>query len=144
LSLRASSLEHSLAAVRLPASRLQALRKMPPSQRLGRQLLQLYRQIMKVHRERLPLPMRDMGDSYARDEFRRHRDEKTTEQQWAIFAAEWRKYVAMLSGEADMTVSGDIPADVLNSMSQEQKIRLQILEEEARRALDNVLKDVPP
>ena len=117
---------------------------MPPSQRLGRQLLQLYRQIMKVHRERLPLPMRDMGDSYARDEFRRHRDEKTTEQQWAIFAAEWRKYVAMLSGEADMTVSGDIPADVLNSMSQEQKLRLQILEEEARKALDNVLKDVPP
>ena len=82
-----------------------------------------------------------MGDSYARDEFKRHRDGNTTDQQWVIFSAEWRKYVAMLSGEGDISVSGDIPPDVLNSLNQEQKIRLNILEVEARKALDNVLQD---
>lgn len=112
---------------------------MPPSEKFGRQLLQLYRQIRKVHREKLPLPLQDLGNSYACDEFRRHRDEKTSEQQWAIFAAEWRKYVAMLSGEADMVVSGDIPQEVLDHMSPEQKNRLKLLEEEARKALSGVL-----
>lgn len=114
---------------------------MAPSQKLGPQLLRLYRQIREVHRDKLPLPLQDLGNSYARDEFRRHRDEQTTEQQWAIFAAEWRKYVAMLSGEADMVVSGEIPQDIIDRMTPEQKIRLQILEEEAKKALDNVLKD---
>ena len=115
---------------------------MAPSKKLGRQLLHLYRQILKVHREKLPLPLQDLGNSYARDEFRRHRDEPTTEQQWAIFKAEWRKYVAMLSGEADMVVSGDIPADIIANMTPEQKIRLQVLEEEARKSLASVL-DAP-
>ncbi len=116
---------------------------MAPSKKLGRQLLHLYRQIIKVHREKLPLPLQDLGNSYARDEFRRHRDEQTTEQQWAIFRAEWRKYVAMLSGEADLVVSGDIPADIIDHMTPEQKIRLQILEEEAKKSLATVLKDSP-
>ena len=117
---------------------------MAPSKKLGRQLLHLYRQILRVHQEKLPLPLQDLGNSYARDEFRRHRDEPTTEQQWAIFRAEWRKYVAMLSGEADMTVSGDIPEDVVAHMTSEQKIRLQVLEEEARKSLASVLKDTSP
>lgn len=104
-------------------------------------MLQLYRQIRKLHREKLPLPLRDMGDSYAKDEFKRHREGQTTEQQWVIFAAEWRKYVSMLSGEGDISITGDIPPDVLNSLNQEQKVRLNILELEARKALDNVLKD---
>ena len=114
---------------------------MAPSKRLGRQLVHLYRQIQRLHREKLPLPLQDLGTSYARDEFRRHRDEPTTEQQWAIFAAEWRKYVAMLSGEADMVVSGEIPQDILDHMTPEQKIRLKMLEEESKAALSNVLKD---
>ena len=114
---------------------------MPPSKRLGPQLVSLYRRILEVHRSKLPLPLQDLGNSYARDEFRRHREEQTTEQQWAIFAAEWRKYVAMLSGEADMSPSGDIPKDVLDHMTQEQKLRLHILEEEAKKAISNVLQD---
>lgn len=114
---------------------------MAPSKKFGVQLLHLYRQIRKVHKAKLPLPLQDLGNSYAKDEFKRHRDEPTTEQQWVIFRAEWNKYVAMISGEADLVVTGDIPQGVLDNMTQEQKIRLKILEEEARKALDNVLQD---
>ena len=114
---------------------------MPLPDKFGVQMLHLYKQIRKLHREKLPLPLRDMGDSYARDEFKRHRDGNTTEQQWVIFSAEWRKYVAMLSGEGDISINGDIPPDVLDSLNQEQKIRLNILEVEARNALNDVLKD---
>ena len=82
-----------------------------------------------------------MGDSYAKDEFKRHRDAQTTNQQWAVFEDEWRKYFAMLSGEADISASGEIPPDVLTSLNSEQKVRLNILELEARKALDNLIKD---
>lgn len=114
---------------------------MPLPETFGPQMLRLYRQIRKLHREKLPLPLREMGDSYAKDEFKRHRDANTTDQQWAIFSAEWRKYSAMLSGDGDISVSGDIPPDVLNSLNQEQRVRLNILEVEARKALENVLKE---
>lgn len=117
---------------------------MPPSQPTGRALLQLYRRILRVHRERLPPPMRSLGDSYARDEFRRHRDEPTTPQQWATFEGEWRKYVAMLSGEADLVASGDIPNETLRQMTPDQRVRLQLLEEESRKALDHLSPDLSP
>ena len=120
---------------------LQVTIMLPSKQQLGVQLVHLYRHIIRLHKAKLPLPLQDLGNTYVRDEFRRHRDEQTTEQQWAIFRAEWLKYVAMISGEADMVVSGDISEEVLQNMTQEQKIRLKVLEEEARKALDNVLQD---
>ena len=67
-----------------------------------------------------------------RDEFRRHKEETTTEQQWKTFAHEWHNYLLMISGggHADKGTNGH---DLLQNMTQDQKIRLQILEEEARR-----------
>lgn len=64
----------------------------------------LLRTILRLHRERLPPPMRSMGDTYVVSEFRRHLRSKTSEEQWRIFAREWRNYAAMLGGTADQEI----------------------------------------
>lgn len=65
-------------------------------------VLALFRKIMRAHREKLPPPVRAMGDRYVHDEFQRHLRGKTTEEQWRIFMAEWQHYHSMLSGVADL------------------------------------------
>ena len=100
----------------------------------------LYAAVLRVHRRQLPPPMRDMGTRYARDEFRRHRDANTTPAQWAEFETQWRKYVGMLSGTADLPAGdGDVDLETLNAMTPEQKQRLAALQEEARRAGEELL-----
>lgn len=64
-------------------------------------VLSLLRRILRLHRERLPAPMRSIGDKLAVSEFRRHLRGQTTEQQWRVFGAEWQRYLAMLDGTAD-------------------------------------------
>ncbi|EFN51875.1 hypothetical protein CHLNCDRAFT_139794 [Chlorella variabilis] len=64
-------------------------------------LLSLLRSILRLHRGRLPPPMRGMGDAYVLSEFRRHLKAQTTEEQWRVFATEWQRYAAMLGGTAD-------------------------------------------
>ncbi|CAL8462453.1 g1986 [Coccomyxa elongata] len=108
-------------------------------------LLQLYRQILRAHATVLPPPLRTMGDAYAKEEFRRHRDAKTTPAQWAAFMQEWQRYLSMLHGTADLPEgSGDIPEDVLQTLNEDQKRQLARLQEEAARAREEILKGVPP
>ncbi len=111
----------------------------------------LFRSILRVHRAKLPPPMRAMGDRYVRDEFRAHLrpDADTTKAQWETFFREWTRYRGMLSGVADLapdgvTVldggealvagvdrAGDISAEALAAMSPDQVARLQKMREEA-------------
>lgn len=103
-------------------------------------MLQLYRQILRAHASVLPPPLRSMGDAYAREEFRRHRDAKTTPVQWKAFVQEWQRYLGMLQGTADLPEgSGHIPNDVLQSLNEEQKQQLARLREEAARAREEIL-----
>jgi hypothetical protein len=94
-----------------------------------KQLVGLYRQILRVHRQKLPGPLRLLGDSYASEEFRRHLQGKTSAAQWQEFGKQWSSYVSMLKGSADLVNrSGDIPEDVqqaLNPQQQEQLMKLQ-------------------
>jgi hypothetical protein len=64
-----------------------------------------------------------------RDEFRRHKKEKATEQQWQTFAQEWQNYLLMISGGG----AAEKGEKLEENMTPEQKIRLQFLEEEARK-----------
>ena len=105
-------------------------------------LLALYRDIMRVHRQALPPPMRALGDRYIRDEFRRHKEGDTTEPQWRAFAAEWRHYIITLRGSG-AEVSGDIGHDVVERLTAEQKQQLMRLQDEAHK-LGTSLKDPPP
>ena len=64
-------------------------------------IMSLLRRILRLHRERLPPPMRPMADGFALSEFRRHLRAKTTDEQWRVFATEWQRYLAMLNGTGD-------------------------------------------
>lgn len=108
-------------------------------------VLQLFRDIKRTHRSVLPPPLRAMGDTYARDEFRRHWKPQTTQPQWQAFVQEWQRYLSMLQGRADLPEqSGDIREDVLESLNAEQKVQLARLKEEAGRAREAILASKPP
>lgn len=111
---------------------------------LCRMVLKLYREIVRTHRNVLPPPLREMGDTYARDEFRRHWKPQTTKSQWQAFVQEWQRYLSMLQGRADLEEqSGDIPENVLESLSAEQKAQLARLKEEALMAREAILSHKP-
>ena len=87
-----------------------------------RKALSVFRQILRIHRENLPPPMRALGDNYVRDEMRRHKDAQTSEAQWYIFVKEWTIYRDMLTGKDDLQhKGGDIHPDNLAAMTPEQK-----------------------
>jgi hypothetical protein len=114
------------------------------SKKVPAEALRLYRQVLRIHRERLPPPMRALGDQYARDEWRRHRSANTTKQQWQTFMQEWQKYNRSLLGQADLSArTGELPEDVLASMTPEQKQQLERLKQETA-ALGGALSNLPP
>lgn len=111
-------------------------------------ILVLYRSILRIHRSKLPTPMRQLGDRYVREEFKAHASPKTTPEQWQTFLDEWQRYRDMLAGAADLgpngtlrpegeslvtgiETSGDIAPDVEAGLSSEQQERLLKLREEA-------------
>lgn len=97
-------------------------------------ILGLYRQVLRVHRHKLPEPLRPLGDSYAQEEFRRHLKAKTTQGQWKEFVSQWDDYCAMLNGEGDLQDrSGELPEDLVDMLTPEQ---LQQLEELKRAAME--------
>lgn len=98
-------------------------------------ILGLYRQVLRVHRYKLPEPLRPLGDSYVQEEFRRHLKAKTTESQWKEFGVQWTEYCSMLNGQADISKdrSGELPEDVLDMLTPEQ---MQQLDELKRAAVD--------
>jgi hypothetical protein len=61
----------------------------------------LYRAVLRAHREKLPPPLRALGDSYVQSELRRHIKGSTSERQWAEFGDQWSAYLSMLRGRAD-------------------------------------------
>lgn len=105
-------------------------------------VLALYRSILRCHRDKLPEPIRPMGDEYARDEFKRHWKEKTTPAQWETFMAEWQRYLDMLEGRGDPRErSGSLDPDLLGGMTDEQRVRLDELREEIH---ESVHREPPP
>ena len=101
-----------------------------------KQVLTLYRQILRAHRVRLPTPMRVLGDGYAREEFRRHLEAKTTREQWLEFGSEWSKYLGAIDPRgadagAMSNLSGELAPEVVEAMTEEQRQMLQKLREEA-------------
>lgn len=93
-------------------------------------MLSLYRQVLRVHRDVLPGPLRSLGDTTANEEFKRHLRGKTTPPQWQEFGKQWGSYVSMLRGRADVDHrSGDLPEDVVEEMTPEQQEQLALLKE---------------
>mmetsp|Transcript_36352 Transcript_36352/g.43989 ORF Transcript_36352/g.43989 Transcript_36352/m.43989 type:complete len:117 (+) Transcript_36352:384-734(+) len=95
-------------------------------------IIYLYRQVLRSHRL-LPAPMRSLGDRYARDEFRRHRESETTPEQWTEFAVQWRKYISTIRGDVGATSTGNLSHDDLENMSPQQLDQLTRLRSESLR-----------
>ncbi|KAG2502239.1 hypothetical protein HYH03_000725 [Edaphochlamys debaryana] len=102
-------------------------------------IIGLFREVLKLHRERLPPPMRVLGDAYVREEFRSHLRAKNpvTEAQWQAFVQEWRTYVATLRGDEQAlpgtqvgTVSGELASGEFASLSADQRKRMELLQKE--------------
>ena len=101
---------------------------------LGLRGLRLYASVLRAHRA-LPPQMRELGDRYVREEFRRHRTASATFLQ--PFLSEWQNYVASLpragAEEASVVIGRDLAPDQAASLSQEQLEQLARLREEAAR-----------
>ena len=98
--------------------------------------LSLYRRILKAHRRLLPPDLRRLGDSYARDEFLRHRSADKSFQD--VFRAEWERYVATLEAQRQRegAVRGqDLPEERVARLSDNQLKQLALLRRESTRPL---------
>lgn len=98
-------------------------------------ILGLYRSVLRTHRQKLAGPMRDLGDSYAKAEFKGHLKGKTTMQQWQEFVTQWTGYVDMLHGNSGQPASATSHmAEQLDLyLTAEQKLRLEALKKEASK-----------
>ncbi|KAL7417815.1 hypothetical protein BDY24DRAFT_373014 [Mrakia frigida] len=91
--------------------------------------LPLYRRLLRSHRN-LPIEMRSLGDTYIKDEFRRH---KTADNPLHIigFLSQWKHYLdSMEKGELDKGRMLDM--DKLEKMSNEQVAQLYELMKETK------------
>lgn len=91
------------------------------------QLAALYRQVLRVHRDKLPGPLRMLGDGYAAEEFRRHLKAKTTAAQWEEFGTQWQAYVAALRETQPELVPDVVQLD----LTEEQQQQLEQLKQAA-------------
>ncbi|KAJ1473228.1 hypothetical protein T484DRAFT_1973508 [Baffinella frigidus] len=92
----------------------------------------LYRNVLKLHRRVLPQEMRDLGDKYARNEFKAHKTAKIG--QVKEFARQWKEYVFAIDQQSKQGKFGqDLDPQRALAMTQEQRESLDRLETEVRR-----------
>lgn len=69
--------------------------------------LTLYRNILQLHRSKLPREMRMLGDMYVRDEFRRFQEtELSKEKHWPEFETQWTQYLDQVRSDFGSNSSG--------------------------------------
>ncbi|KAH7928099.1 ACN9-domain-containing protein [Leucogyrophana mollusca] len=78
----------------------------------------LYRSLLRAHR-RLPVEMRSLGDSYVKDEFRRHREVSNPVHVMG-FLSQWKMYLDELPHDADSKSFKKLDPTVFEKMSPEQ------------------------
>ena len=97
--------------------------------------VRLYRSILLLHKQKLPSNMRNLGDSYVREEFKRHQDANA--ENVKLFVTEWSKYREMLQGQSS-SFGTPIDGGVVSAMSDEQKEQLEKLKHEVHREAGGV------
>jgi len=100
----------------------------------------LYKSCLKLHRG-LPIHMKAIGDTYVKDEFRRHK--KADAQQTQIFMEAWAKYAIQISKQVGLKgpltakkLGEDLKVDDLDNFSEEQLAQLYELYSEAKKPID--------
>lgn len=112
-------------------------------------ILALYKDILRVHREKLTGPLAQLGNDYVKSEFKAHLRGKTTKPQWQQFVQQWGDYKAFIGGTADgklpmVDTSGELSEQVREAMSPDQLTRMEQLREEARRVMSGEEEPTPP
>jgi len=110
--------------------------------------LSLYKAILNAHRLVLDPIMRDMGDTYVRDEFKRHKDAQpqylqTFFQQWLTYLSELKRMsdtIMMQHSNADshdddggIRFGRELSAEERESLNEEQRKQLFELETESKK-----------
>ncbi|XP_057293481.1 succinate dehydrogenase assembly factor 3, mitochondrial-like [Hydractinia symbiolongicarpus] len=100
----------------------------------------LYRRVLKLHRC-LPVELKNLGDEYAKDEFRRN---KTANQLQAYeFIKEWKNYCTTLENQlqlSDSEIGKNLQKENMDSLSQDQLGQLYQLQQETVRIKKNDLE----
>ena len=94
--------------------------------------LLLFRAILREHRLRLPTAMRNLGNSYVKNEFKLHKNAK--QEHLPPFFEAWEKYLVMLRSRVGQTIGIDLSDDTKASLSEDQKSKLRELKDEAVKA----------
>eukprot|EP00090_Calanus_glacialis_P032658 TRINITY_DN5411_c0_g1_i1.p1 TRINITY_DN5411_c0_g1~~TRINITY_DN5411_c0_g1_i1.p1 ORF type:complete len:125 (-),score=28.87 TRINITY_DN5411_c0_g1_i1:55-429(-) len=100
----------------------------------------LYKSCLKLHRG-LPIHFKAIGDTYVKDEFRRHKGADA--QQTQIFMEAWAKYAIQISKQVGLKgpltakkLGEDLKVDDLDNFSEEQLTQLYELYSEAKKPID--------
>ena len=93
---------------------------------------QLLRQILRAHRTKLPPNMRSLGDQYVRKEFAEMRD-VTKPEVLERFRDEWEKYLQQLETAPADDLGADLDAEILGTMSDDQKAKLVDMRASSRK-----------
>mmetsp|Transcript_66092 Transcript_66092/g.213127 ORF Transcript_66092/g.213127 Transcript_66092/m.213127 type:complete len:105 (+) Transcript_66092:107-421(+) len=91
----------------------------------------LFREIMRLHRTKLPATMRSLGDTYVRREFRLHYKPDVKEAHRAMFLGEWRGYARTIGSQQDV-VGQALTDEQRAKLNDEQKKQLSDLERTAK------------
>lgn len=83
----------------------------------------LYRSVLRLHRA-LPADMRALGDQYAKDEFRRHK--QASPEETAVFMTNWAEYVQQLHRQLSAAVNTSSTAPLINTVHQQLTKRLGV------------------
>jgi len=91
-------------------------------------VLGLYRSILKGHQRILPSDLRQLGDKYVRDEFKRHKAAKP--EFIASFMSEWQAYLQQLEQGA---MGRELSQEELEALNDEQQVQLRNLRLETEK-----------
>ncbi|KAL1520217.1 hypothetical protein AB1Y20_023687 [Prymnesium parvum] len=92
-------------------------------------LVRLYRQVLAAHRKILPPAQRQLGDAYARSEFRLHKNANDDFLQ--IFERQWRDYLTQIARN-DGSLGRPMSPEEVEALSDEQKVQLLKIHENVR------------
>ncbi|XP_075146078.1 succinate dehydrogenase assembly factor 3 [Haematobia irritans] len=87
----------------------------------------LYKTVLRLHRG-LPDELRELGDRYVKDEFRRHL--KCTPMEAQLFMTEWAKYAVTITkqlgirGKPTGTLGEDIDEQTVEMLKDDQAVQL--------------------
>ena len=109
-----------------------ALSGRPAGSKSPESMRQLLRQILRAHRTKLPPNMRSLGDQYVRKEFAEMRD-VTKPEVLERFRDEWEKYLQQLETAPADDLGADLDAEILGTMSDDQKAKLVDMRASSRK-----------